>query len=352
MKIALAGLLTLAACAPGQATLIRYELSCVLKSYGADATFPAGSPFLKNTFPLNTPYHATFTVDTARGVIVTNTATSRRYNRDAGLNPVFVTEGSFRLGEAGSPLYEGTFHVGTKGSFSVQMDNTPSGDLLHVELFNDVTTTKFNFTQVFGPDLSNGLHPLGFTLHLPSTDVNALADVNIPQTIDSGKFTYSDQGVRFFFGGFSPNSDWVGGGLGGPPGGGTITATVLPPPLVAWRNTYGDDAAVSSSDGLPNLVKYALGLPANAAALPAQLPQASLAAGGAQQFLRLSVPRGARRSDVTYVVEVSDDMLTWHSGTGHTEIVQDLDTELIVRDTLPTDGTTKRFIRLVVQPIP
>lgn len=137
----------------------------------------------------------------------------------------------------------------------------------------------------------------------------------------------------------------------------TVTWTLnlsgqIPATLAAWRTTYGADAAVSSADRMPNLVKYALGLNAATAAPSAQLPGGSLTSVTDQSYLTLTVPRRMRRSDVNYVVQVSSDMGTWNSGAGHTVVVQDTETQLVVRDALPMTSLTKRFIRLAVQAVP
>lgn len=122
----------------------------------------------------------------------------------------------------------------------------------------------------------------------------------------------------------------------------------IPATLANWRSTYGSDTAVLTADRLPNLVKYALGLAANTAATPSQLPAGSVASS----YLTLTIPRRTRRSDTTYTVEVSSDLQTWNSGPGHTVIVQDTDTQLVVRDAFPQSTNAKRFIRLKVQATP
>jgi hypothetical protein len=99
---------------------------------------------------------------------------------------------------------------------------------------------------------------------------------------------------------------------------------------------------------MPNLVKYALGLAADTTANPNQLPAGSIASN----YLTLTVPRRTRRTDTTYTVEVSSDLTNWNSGPGHTIVIQDTDTQLIVRDAIPQSSNAKRFMRLKVQAAP
>lgn len=122
----------------------------------------------------------------------------------------------------------------------------------------------------------------------------------------------------------------------------------IPATLTNWRSTYGGDATVLTADRMPNLIKYALGLAANVTATPAQLPAGSLASN----YLTLNVPRRTRRTDTTYTVEVSSDLTNWNSGPGHIVVVQDTDTQLVVRDAIPQSNNVKRFIRLKVHAAP
>ena len=109
-------------------------------------------------------------------------------------------------------------------------------------------------------------------------------------------------------------------------------------------------------DGLVNLMEYALGLDPNQTSHGAQ-PQLEMAMiegnaslGTADQvFLGLRVDRAARRNDINYVVEVSNDLATWHRGHGHTVTVVDSDTELYVRDAVPVGSTPRRFMRLCIE---
>lgn len=62
--------------------------------------------------------------------------------------------------------------------------------------------------------------------------------------------------------------------------------------------------------------------------------------------LVMTVPRAERRSDVDYIVEVSDDAEHWHFGAGHTVEVMNTLTRLVVYDARPLEENPHRFIRL------
>jgi hypothetical protein len=129
-------------------------------------------------------------------------------------------------------------------------------------------------------------------------------------------------------------------------------------PLQAWRNIYfsnpsdvgaGADGNRPAGDGLPNLVKYALGLPPLLTATPAQLPAGSLLPSGGQKYLTLTVNRVANPSDVTCTVQVSSNLLTgWVSGAPYTVTLTNTASQLVVRDNTPGPSATARYIRLVV----
>jgi hypothetical protein len=129
-------------------------------------------------------------------------------------------------------------------------------------------------------------------------------------------------------------------------------------PLEIWRNTYfgnpsnvgaGADGASPAGDGVPNLIKYALGLNPFTPATLAQLPSGSLTQTGGQSYLALTVNRAADPSDITYTVEVSSNLLTgWVSGPPYTVTLTNTATQLVVRDSTPVPAATARFMRLVV----
>jgi hypothetical protein len=128
-------------------------------------------------------------------------------------------------------------------------------------------------------------------------------------------------------------------------------------PLQIWRNTYfrnpsnvgtGADAASPSGDGVPNLIKYALGLSPNMPVTLSQLPSGSIQTNAGQAYLTLTVNRAADPTDVSVVVQVSSDLINWFSGSTNTVTLADTPTQLVVRDNTPFSQSNARFIRLTV----
>lgn len=125
-----------------------------------------------------------------------------------------------------------------------------------------------------------------------------------------------------------------------------------PGTLDAWRSAHGGDLTDVAGDGLCNLIKYALGLSATKPAAAGERPAIHLTETGGFRYPALTVPRRVRRSDVSYVVETSDDLSTWRSGAGFTEVVRDEATVLEVRASAPVEGSSRRFMRLRISPTP
>jgi len=128
-------------------------------------------------------------------------------------------------------------------------------------------------------------------------------------------------------------------------------------PLEAWRNLYfgnpsnvgeGANNASPAGDGVPNLVKYALGLNPLVPMTADQMPFGSIQQSGGQPFLVLTVPRQAEAPDVTYLVEVSGDLQTWVNGWPNTATLTDIPTSLVVRDNTPVPSAAARFMRLQI----
>ena len=106
-------------------------------------------------------------------------------------------------------------------------------------------------------------------------------------------------------------------------------------------------------DGLVNLVDYALGLdPAHAdgAEAKALRPRARIRDGR----LAVEFKRRVAATDLEYLVEVSSDLVTWHSGSQHVEeiTVPEFASQpemVCVRDRTPAESAARRFIRVRVQ---
>ena len=129
-------------------------------------------------------------------------------------------------------------------------------------------------------------------------------------------------------------------------------------PLQVWRDNHfgnpsnvgaGANAASPAGDGVPNLIKYALGLNPSIPATAAQLPSGGIQPDGGTNYLTLTVNRAAQPSDITYIVEVSSNLLGgWVSGPPNTVTLTNTTTQLMVRDNTPVPAATERFIRLRV----
>jgi hypothetical protein len=130
----------------------------------------------------------------------------------------------------------------------------------------------------------------------------------------------------------------------------SLATTVALTPIQAWRqqwfgttnnNGAAADTYVASSDGMPNLLKYALGLnPLVAATNPIT--------GDIQTgFLRLSIPRNPNATDISYFVE-SAGSVTFQWGTNATMVDVNIPALLRAHDTNPVPDTARRFIRLRV----
>jgi len=127
-------------------------------------------------------------------------------------------------------------------------------------------------------------------------------------------------------------------------------------PLESWRYAHfgttsdtglsADDAS-PAGDGIPNLMKYALGLdPFTPSSLDRDVVGSIQILNG-QRYLTLTVNRAAKASDVTYLVQVAGGTNAWTSGSPNTVTTSDTATQLAVRDATPI-GSSPRSIRLAV----
>lgn len=128
-------------------------------------------------------------------------------------------------------------------------------------------------------------------------------------------------------------------------------------PYTAWKNLWftqlqlsnpavSGDATSPAGDGIPNLMKYALGLNPMLAysGISIGMPVAEITTSGSDQYLALAFSGTA--SDVTYTVQASSNLTAWVTlrrwlpGTPPGTI--------ILSDTVPTSSANRRFIRLSV----
>lgn len=134
------------------------------------------------------------------------------------------------------------------------------------------------------------------------------------------------------------------------------------------------DTADASGDGISNLMKYALGLNPKqhnpTSALPTartdllgtdtqsadsgggvqlfSLPTVDLTSG--KRYMAYNVNRQAGiRQDIDYIVEVSEDLITWRSGDPHTVTVLDTPEVLEVYSATSLDDVPRQFMRLKIQ---
>jgi len=123
-----------------------------------------------------------------------------------------------------------------------------------------------------------------------------------------------------------------------------LTLTAVPfPNWAAQAGLSGPDAgpgADPDGDGLPNLLEYALGGSPNSTAAS---PRPTIEVSG--DHLAIAFVRA--RSDVTYLVEGSSDLIDW-SPISFTPVA--LGQTQIVSDTVPisTANPARRFLRLRV----
>lgn len=118
---------------------------------------------------------------------------------------------------------------------------------------------------------------------------------------------------------------------------------------LANLNISGESAA-PAGDGVANLLKYYLGLPAKTLAPPERLPGGGLLTTSNLWFLVMSYERDKAAWDVGCVPEVSSNLAAWFSGSAHTTIagVGDLGARerVTVRDLTPVNAADSRYMRL------
>jgi len=203
---------------------------------------------------------------------------------------------------------------------------TPAGDVLVGELTH-ATLRQLVSTTVLVPAAS-GLS----------------GSVGVPVSV---VLTGLDPGVAYYFLAIATNA------------GGTSSSSVLSgamaggSPFQSWQSArFGGDAnnpliagplANPSHDGMPNLIKYALGLDPNLASPGAQ-PLPVLAAG----TLSFTYTQIVAASDLTYTAEWSSDLQTWSAAGVTTAILSDDGVHRQIRASVPLGAAKAKFLHLNV----
>jgi len=126
----------------------------------------------------------------------------------------------------------------------------------------------------------------------------------------------------------------------------TAAVSNVAPPTTTWsqwqaETLAGDPNSDPDRDGVPNLLEYVFGTPPKSAGAPVATPVEVV-----DGHLQITIPRRIDHP-ATLIVEVSDDLASWHSGPAYTAVVSDGLTALVVRDLTTVDVThPKRFMRL------
>lgn len=102
-----------------------------------------------------------------------------------------------------------------------------------------------------------------------------------------------------------------------------------------------------ASDGVANLVKYALNLPPLEPA--ASIPGPTFVQENGDEFLALDLGLNPLARDIDVWVETSADLMDWQAGGGHTVTLVQTPSRIHVRDALANSNSTHRFIRLAVE---
>ena len=139
----------------------------------------------------------------------------------------------------------------------------------------------------------------------------------------------------------------------------SMTIIVLPRPqsFAAWQSQYFtptelNDPAISGAtadpdhDSIPNLMEYALSLDPKIASVSG-LPMLGQTSVGGKNYLTLTFNKPRTIADVTYTVQVSNDLVNWNSGPNYAVRMDDGSTDSAVfRDLTAIDDVPRHFMCL------
>lgn len=119
--------------------------------------------------------------------------------------------------------------------------------------------------------------------------------------------------------------------------------------LLEWGVDPGElgESDSPAGDEVPNLLKYALGLPPLTSV--GSVTEPSFFEDGGEEFLALDLALNPQAQDIDVWVETSADLADWNSGIGHTVTLEQTAGRIHVRDALATGNAGRRFIRFAVE---
>ncbi len=133
-----------------------------------------------------------------------------------------------------------------------------------------------------------------------------------------------------------------------------LIVAVAASPMDLWLLENGvepsqlGDKDSPAGDGVPNLLKYALGLPP-LERVEGALVEAALVEHDAENFLVLDLPLNPQAEGIAVRVETSADLVNWEAGAGHTVVLEHSAERIHVRDAVAVGDAGRRFIRLAVE---
>ena len=282
---------------------------------------------------------------TANTIYTYRVAASNSVGTTYGSNQTFVTGPDLTL----SKTHSGTFQKGGNGSFTILVTNAgstasngsltltetpPAGMSINSMSGNGWTYNATNQTCTRSDSLAAGASYPPVTVNV-TFNTNAATELTNTASITGG-------------GDANPSNNTSSD---------AVTLTAALPPIEAWRQLHfgspentgqGSDLNIVANDGMPNLMKYALGINPTT-------PGASAAPTGTRQggLLKLTFTRRRDATDITYRVEGTSDPTTdwttlYSSAQTPYEGGQNESSPVTVSDNPPSGTPTKRFMRLKV----
>jgi glycosidase len=282
---------------------------------------------------------------TANTIYTYRVAASNSVGTTYGSNQTFVTGPDLTL----SKTHNGSFQKGGNGSFSILVTNAGS-----TASNGSVTLTE---TPPAGMSI-NSMSGNGWTYNASNqtcTRSDSLAAGESYPTVTVDVTFNTDAATEL-----SNTASISGGGDANTTNNSATDSVTLSPaltPIETWRQLHfgspentgqGADGNIVANDGMPNLMKYALGINPTT-------PGASAAPTGARQggLLKLTFTRRRDATDITYRVESTNDPTTdwttlYSSAQTPYEGGQNESSPVTVSDNPPISTPTKRFMRLKV----